>query len=541
MRARSARILSHLRRGHEEAASLPVFLSNTNRCIVPALFCQEHDRRKFSTFVDDPMGPPPVVPQRRVVVTGLGLVTPLGVGVARVWERLLAGKSGLSKLLPEDLSPEQRASYGRLQSKVVGRVPQEELREALEGIGGADPRRHARFTSLALVAAQEALQDADWDGLTDAGKRATGVVIGSGLSCTSEVAEAALLINRGTPNKLSPYFVPKILNNMAGGIISIQRGFQGPNHCAATACATGAHCIGDAARFVRNGDADVVLAGGAESCIDAIAIAGFDRMRALSTGFNEEPQAASRPFDAERDGFVLAEGAGLLVLEELQHALARGARIYAEVRGYGLSGDAHHMTQPDEGGRGARLAMRRALRQTGLPRSVVAHVNAHATSTPLGDAIEARAIADVFSREDENEREQVRRVEQAALLRDPLFGGSVFTAAVERQQSGGLPHSLPAVSSTKGATGHLLGAAGAVEAVFAVLALVDHVVPPTLNLKRADAENPLGLALVGPTPRALPTGPKAVLTNSFGFGGTNASLLFSTPPIVVDELVDGEL
>lgn len=352
-----------------------------------------------------------------------------------------------------------------------------------------DARRTAPFVFYALTAAAEALRDARWAPSTAAAREATGVSIGAGMSCTADLAEAGALLAGGRLRRLSPFFVPRILVNMAAGAVSMAHGLQGPNHAPSTACAAGAHGVGDAFRAVQRGDADVMVAGGTEACVDAVALAGFGRLRALSTAFNAAPAAASRPFDRRRDGFVLGEGAGMLVLEELGHAVARGARIYAEVRGYGLSGDAFHVTQPEPGGRGAALAMARALAGAGVAAGDVCHVSAHATSTPVGDAVEQRAIAAVF--------------------------GPAAAAAV-------------AVSSAKGAVGHLLGAAGAVEAVFAALSVAEGWAPPTANLEDP-GETPLGNLVRGAAQR-LPAGPRAVLSNSFGFGGTNAALVLATPP-----------
>ena len=316
------------------------------------------------------------------------------------------------------------------------------------------------------------------------------MAIGAGMSCTADMAEAGTLLRDGKMRRLSPFFVPRILVNMAAGAVSMAHGLQGPNHAVSTACTTGAHGIGDAFRMVQRGDADVMLAGGTESCVDAVALAGFSRLKALSTRYNDDPAAASRPFDAGRDGFVMGEGAGVLVLEEAEHARRRGARVYAEVRGYGLSGDAHHITQPPAGGEGARLAMARALAGAGLRPEDIAYINAHATSTPIGDEVEQQAIAAAFG------ADAVRSV---------------------------------AVSSTKGAVGHLLGAAGAVEAAFSVLALSTGWVPPNVNL--ATPEPGLLPGLVRGAAARVREGGGAVMTNSFGFGGTNASLVFGPPPM----------
>lgn len=319
---------------------------------------------------------------------------------------------------------------------------------------------------------------------------AAGVAIGAGMSCTADIGEAAALVADGKLKRLSPFFVPRILINAAAGAVGIRYGLQGPNHAVSTACATGAHAIGDAFRMIQRGDADVMVAGATEACIDAVSIGGFSRLKALSTAYNDAPERASRPFDDGRDGFVMGEGAGVMVLEELHHARVRGARIYGEVRGYGLSGDGHHVTQPHPEGLGAQLCMRAALRGSGVCVTDVVHINAHATSTPIGDDIEQRAILGAL--------------------------GSDVAGEV-------------AICSTKGATGHLLGGAGAVEAIFTLLALHHSVVPPTCNLERPQAVLP---KLVGPAPGglALRNGHKAALCNAFGFGGTNACLLFATPP-----------
>ncbi|KIZ03127.1 3-ketoacyl-CoA-synthase [Monoraphidium neglectum] len=346
---------------------------------------------------------------------------------------------------------------------------------------------------FALCAAAEAstaaLADAGWAPSTPEQRAATGVCIGAGIGSTTDTADAATLIAAGRLRRVSPYFVPRILPNMAAGAVSIRHSLQGPNLAPSTACATGVHAVGDAFRAVQRGDADVMLAGAAEAAIDAIGLGGFSRLKALSTAYNATPERASRPFDAGRDGFVMGEGAGVLVLEELGHALARGRKPYAEVRGYGMSGDGHHITAPHPGGAGAALAMARALAGSGVDPAAVRYINAHATSTPTGDEIEQQAILQVFG--------------------ERLVGRL-------------------AVSSTKGATGHLLGAAGAVEAAFTVLALHARVAPPTANLERP---NPLLLPLlVAGNALHLGSGPMAALCNSFGFGGTNASLLFTTPP-----------
>ncbi|GFR42428.1 hypothetical protein Agub_g3333 [Astrephomene gubernaculifera] len=451
-------------------------------------------------------GPLPALPTRRVVVTGIGLVTPLGVGTSETWRRLLAGESGVRQLREDDLPEPQRTALPSLPSRIAGVVPREQLEEACKQRGLAEEtRRSSRFIVLALLAAEEALADARWlPTLADAGpggeaaRRGTGVVLGCGMSSTSEVAEAGALVTAGRGRRVSPYFVPRILPNMAAGAISIRHGLQGPNQAPSTACATGGHAVGDAFRLIQRGEANVVVAGATESCVDAVSLTGFSRLKALSSAYNDQPTKASRPFDAARDGFVMGEGSGVMVLEELDHAVARGADIYAEVRGYGMSGDGHHITHPHPDGRGALLCMQRALAGSGLTPADLSYINAHATSTPTGDAIEQAAIL--------------------SLLTSTTSSSAPPGAAAP-------PH--VAVSSTKGATGHLLGAAGAVEAAITVLALRHRRAPPTLNLERPDPA--LLPGLVGPCAAELPGGrPIAALSNSFGFGGTNTSLLFAT-------------
>ncbi|KAJ2162160.1 Mitochondrial beta-keto-acyl synthase [Coemansia sp. RSA 552] len=411
---------------------------------------------------------------RRVVVTGLGVVSPVGTGVSQAWAALLAGRSGIRSLASE----RPGAGFEAMASQVAGMV-------AAADVPGRS-QRQAAFSQYALSAAQQALEDAGWTDASDAQRERTGVCFGTGIGSLEDIVAGAAQLQAGGPRKVSPMFVPRILCNMAAGNISIHHGFYGPNHAVSTACTTGAHAIGDAARFIRYGDADVMVAGASEAPLQPLAIAGFARMKALALGFNDRPHAASRPFDRDRAGFVIGEGAGALVLEELGHARRRGAPIYAELRGYGLSGDGHHITAPPSDGAGAQRAMRRALQDARLDPASIAYVNAHATSTPLGDQIENHAIKAVFA-------------DAAASL---------------------------AISSTKGATGHLLGAAGAVEAVFTVLALRNGVAPPTLNLDAPDAG--FDLNYVPHTPQERPIA--AALTNSFGFGGTNASLVFAQLP-----------
>ncbi|KAJ2786192.1 Mitochondrial beta-keto-acyl synthase [Coemansia javaensis] len=424
---------------------------------------------------------------RRVVVTGLGVVSPVGVGAEHAWRSVLAGRSGVRSLVAE----RPGAGFEAVQPQIAGVVPRAGGRacgafDAREWLGPGDAKRLALFSQYAACAADQALADAEWTAASDEERERTGVCFGTGIGSLEDIADNHGRLAAGGARKVSPLFVPRILCNMAAGHISIRHGFRGPNHAVSTACTTGAHAVGDAMRFIGAGDADVMVAGAAEAPLVPLAVAGFARIKALAVGFNDRPAAASRPFDRDRAGFVIGEGAGALVLEELGHARRRGARIYAELRGYGLSADAHHITAPPPDGAGAQRAMRRAIHAAQLDPARIAHINAHATSTPLGDAIESRAIKAVF----------------AGLGADPA---------------------RLAVSSTKSATGHLLGAAGAVEAVFAVLAVSRNVAPPTLNL---DAPGD-GLDLNYVPHTAQERTIDAALTNSFGFGGTNASLVFA--------------
>ncbi|PHU13569.1 3-oxoacyl-[acyl-carrier-protein] synthase, mitochondrial [Capsicum chinense] len=447
--------------------------------------------RPFSSF-----DPSPARPLRRVVVTGLGMVTPLGCGVKTTWKRLIEGECGVRAISPDDLKmngfdPEVKSyTFDQLTSKVAAIVPcgseSGEFDEQL-WLNSKEHRSIARFIGYALCAADEALKDANWMPNAQDEKEHTGVSLGAGTGSISDMLEASRMICEKNIRRLSPFFIPRILINMASGHVSMKYGFQGPNHSSVTACATGAHSIGDAARMIQFGDANVMVAGGTEASIDALSIAGFCRLRALSTKYNSKPHEASRPFDCGRDGFVIGEGSGVMVLEELEHARKRGAKIYAELRGYGTSGDAHHITQPHIGGRGAVLAMTRALKQSGIRPSQVDYINAHATSTPLGDAAEANAIKHVFS---------------------------------DHATSGAL-----SLSSTKGAIGHLLGAAGAVEAIFTVLAIHHEIAPLTLNLSEPD---PVFNGGFMPLTASKEMAIKAGLSNSFGFGGTNSCLLFTS-------------
>ncbi|MCU4180569.1 beta-ketoacyl-ACP synthase II [Bosea sp. BH3] len=416
---------------------------------------------------------------RRIVVTGLGVVSPLGCGTETAWARLLAGRSGLSRL-PEAIAE-------TLPAKVAGSVPA----KGADSEGGFDPdaviapkdqRKMDRFIQFALVAAKEALEQAGWHPASEAEQERTATVIASGIGGFPAIAEAVRTSDARGVRRLSPFTIPSFLVNLAAGHVSIEHGLKGPMGAPVTACAAGVQAIGDAARMIRAGEADIALCGGAEACIDLVALGGFAAARALSTGFNETPEQASRPFDRDRDGFVMGEGAGLLVIETLEHAEARGAKPIAELVGYGTSADAYHITAGPEDGSGARRAMEAALKQAGLAPSDVGHLNAHSTSTPVGDRGELAAIKAVFG------------------------------------TAGGI-----AISATKASTGHLLGAAGGLEAVFTVLALRDQTAPPTLNLANPD-EAAEGLDIVGPERRKLET--DYAISNGFGFGGVNASVVF---------------
>jgi 3-oxoacyl-[acyl-carrier-protein] synthase II len=415
---------------------------------------------------------------RRVVVTGMGIVSPLGLGVEHVWKRLINSESGISAI--------QSFDCAELPAKVAGQVPRGTKADGnldiSEWIPIKDQKKMDRFIQLALVAATEAVEDSGWLPEDEESRCATGVMIGSGIGGLETIYEASILINSGKAKRLSPFFIPSALINLASGHVSIKYGFRGPNHAVVTACATGVHAIGDAARLIAFGDADVMVAGGAESAVNTIGIAGFCAARALSTAFNDEPPRASRPWDKDRDGFVMGEGAGVLVLEEYEHARARGAKIYAEIGGYGMSGDAHHITAPADGHDGAFRAMKAALRNGGIDASEIQYVNAHGTSTPLGDDLELEAVERFFA-----------------------------------DSANGL-----AMSSTKSATGHLLGAAGAIEAIFSILTLRDQVVPPTLNLDQPSRDSVIDRVAHAAQERKV----TAALSNSFGFGGTNASIVF---------------
>jgi 3-oxoacyl-[acyl-carrier-protein] synthase II len=412
----------------------------------------------------------------------MGLVTPLGVGVETVWQRLIAGRSGLSAVTAFDVSD--------LPCKVAGQVPRGSFSDggfnADDTIPPKDQRKMDMFIQYALAAATEAVRDSGWAPTAEEDRERTGVLIGSGIGGLQGIYDAALVMHEKGPRRVSPFFIPACLINLASGHVSIRFQFKGPNHSVVTACSTGAHALGDAARLIMLDDADVMVAGGAEATVSRLGIAGFSAARALSTSFNDTPERASRPWDKDRDGFVMGEGAGIVVLEELEHARARGAKIYGEIIGYGLSGDAFHITAPCADGSGGFRAMRAALKRAKLTPEDIDYVNAHGTSTPLGDEIELGAVK-------------------------RLFGEHAYKLSM---------------SSTKSAIGHLLGAAGSVEAIFSILAVRDGVAPPTLNL-----DNPsdgCDIDLVAHQARRRPI--RAALSNSFGFGGTNASLIFVGPP-----------
>jgi 3-oxoacyl-[acyl-carrier-protein] synthase II len=414
---------------------------------------------------------------RRVVVTGLGLVTPLACGVEASWSRLLAGKSGAR--------PITRFKVDDLPARIACDVPRgdgsDDTFNPDQWVDPKEQRRVDDFIVYALTAAQQAVTDSGYEPKTEEERDRAGVLIGSGIGGLDGIEQASILVHEKGPRKLSPFFIPGRLINLSSGYVSIRFGYKGPNHSVVTACSTGAHAIGDAARLIALDDADVMLAGGAESAICRIGMAGFVACRALSTAFNETPEKASRPYDKDRDGFVMGAGAGVVMLEEYEHAKARGAKIYAEVKGYGLSGDAHHITAPAEDGNGGYRAMQMALKRAGVSPADIDYINAHGTSTPLGDEIELRAV-------------------------ERLFGNAAGKLAM---------------SSTKSSIGHLLGAAGAVEAVFSILAIRDSVAPPTLNLDSPSVDTEIDL--VPHRAKKMPI--STVLSNSFGFGGTNATLV----------------
>jgi 3-oxoacyl-[acyl-carrier-protein] synthase II len=419
---------------------------------------------------------------RRVVVTGLGLVTPLGVGVEHVWKRLLNSESGIGAIQSFDVSD--------LPAKIAGQVPRGETKSgnfnADDWVQPKDQRKMDEFIVFAMGAATQAVEDSGWKPTDEESLERTGVMIGSGIGGLPQIAETSLTLHEKGPRRISPFFIPSCLINLASGQVSIKYGFKGPNHAVVTACSTGAHAIGDAARLIQWDDADVMVAGGAEAAVCRIGLAGFAAARALSTAFNDTPEKASRPWDEARDGFVMGEGAGIVVLEELEHAKKRGAKIYGEIIGYGMSGDAYHITAPAEDGNGGFRAMRNALKRAGLGPESIDYINAHGTSTPLGDEIELGAVK-------------------------RLFGEHAYKLSM---------------SSTKSAIGHLLGAAGSVEAIYSLLALRDQIAPPTLNLENPSAACDIDLVPLKAKERKI----RYALSNSFGFGGTNASLIFGPAP-----------
>ena len=414
---------------------------------------------------------------RRVVISGIGMVTPLGQGVAANWKNIISGKSGISKINLFDVSD--------ISCKIAGTVPGKDEPDGLnmdEFIEPKEQRKVDRFIQLGIIAAIEAVENSKWVPKTIAEQERTGVMVGSGIGGLQTIVETTELMNERGPRRISPFFIPAALINLISGHVSIKYSFKGPNHSVVTACSTGAHAIGDAARIIALDDADVMVAGGAEAAVCRLGLAGFAAARALSGRYNESPKIASRPWDTGRDGFVMGEGAGVVILEEYEHAVARGATIYGEIKGYGMSGDAHHITAPASDGDGGFRAMKNAIRRANLEPRDIDYINAHGTSTPLGDLIEARAVM-------------------------RLFDGSLDTLSM---------------SSTKSATGHLLGAAGAIEAIYSVLSVRDNILPPTLNLN-AKEKSIEGLDLVPLKSREKPI--RNAMSNSFGFGGTNASLI----------------
>lgn len=418
---------------------------------------------------------------RRVVVTGMGMLSPLGLGVERNWDLITAGKSGLSKIEHFDAS--------NFASKIAGIIPKTTNENPEDGafnvdlfVSSKEQRKIDPFISYGIAAADEAIADAGWTPDTDEQKERTGVMIGSGIGGLTTIYDSSITLHERGPRRLSPFCIPAMLINLVSGHVSIRHGFKGPNHSVVTACSTGAHAIGDSARLIMLGDADVMIAGGAEAAVTPLGVGGFAAARALSTSYNDNPTEASRPFDEGRDGFVIAEGSGVLVLEEYEHAKSRGANIYAEIIGYGLSGDAYHITSPAENGDGGYRAMKAALNRAEINPEEVDYINAHGTSTPVGDSIECTAIKRLFESYSDN----------------------------------------LSMSSTKSSIGHLLGAAGAVEAIYSIKAIETGILPPTLNLN--DVSEPCkGLDLV--PLKAKEKNVKTILSNSFGFGGTNASLV----------------
>jgi 3-oxoacyl-[acyl-carrier-protein] synthase II len=414
---------------------------------------------------------------RRVVVTGLGMVSPLACGVETTWKRILNGQSGARKIDTFDVSD--------LPSKIACMVPRGDGSDGTfnpdQWMEPKEQRKVDDFIIFGMAAARQALDDADWHPTSEEDRCATGTMIGSGIGGLNGIAETAVLLKERGPRRVSPFFIPGRLINLASGYVSIEHGLKGPNHAVVTACSTGAHAIGDASRLIALGDADVMVAGGTESPIGRIGMAGFCAARALSTGFNDTPEKASRPYDKDRDGFVMGEGAGVLILEEYEHAKSRGAKMYAEVIGYGLSGDAYHITSPPPDGNGGFRSMSAAMKRAGVSASDIDYINAHGTSTQVGDEIELGAV-------------------------ERLLGNAA---------------SKVSMSSTKSSTGHLLGAAGAIEAIFSILAIRDNIAPPTINLDHPSVQTAIDLVPLTPRKREI----NIALSNSFGFGGTNASVI----------------
>ncbi|MBB3889916.1 3-oxoacyl-[acyl-carrier-protein] synthase II [Phenylobacterium haematophilum] len=422
---------------------------------------------------------------RRVVVTGIGLLTPLGQGTDITWKAILEGKSGAGRITtfdPTDYACQIACEVPRVDGRGGGGEGVPGSFNPDDTLAPKDQRRVDDFILYAIAAADEAVKDSGWVPESEDDKERTGVIIGSGIGGLATIEKTSVELHEKGPRRVSPFFIPSALINLASGQVSIRHGFKGPNHSVVTACATGAHAIGDAARLIKYGDADVMVAGGAEASICPVGVAGFIACRAMSTGFNDAPEKASRPYDKDRDGFVMGEGAGVLVLEEYEHAKARGAKIYAEVAGYGLAGDAYHITAPAEDGDGGFRAMRAAIKDAGITPADIDYINAHGTSTPLGDEIELGAVT-------------------------RLLGDAAKDLTM---------------SSTKSATGHLLGAAGAIESAFTVLAIRDQIAPPTINLDNPSVETEIDLV----ANKAKPMKIDIALSNSFGFGGTNASVVF---------------
>ena len=415
---------------------------------------------------------------RRVVVTGMGMVTPLACGVEATWARLIAGESGARKIDTFDVSD--------ITCKIAGMIPYGDGSNGTynpdQWMEPKEQRKVDKFIVYAMCAAKQALEHAGWKPSTPDEQYATGVMIGAGIGGVEGIADTAITLHERGPRRVSPFFIPGRIINLASGYVSIEHGLKGPNSAVVTACSTGSHAIGDAGRMIALGDADIMVAGGTESPVNRISLAGFAAVRALTTGFNDTPTKASRPYDRDRDGFLMGEGAGVVVLEEYEHAKARGAKMYAELIGYGMSGDAFHITAPASDGDGAFRCMTAAVKRAGIAPGDIDYINAHGTSTPLGDEIELGAVQ--------------RLVGKAA--------------------------SRMSMSSTKSSIGHLLGAAGAVEAIFSILAMRDNIAPPTLNLDNPSVETPIDLVPHRARKREI----SVVLSNSFGFGGTNASLIF---------------